>query len=53
MDMFKQEKNTVKISIGEEFLDIFFETTKGFKKLDEVNDAEEIIKTKKMNLKYG
>ena len=53
MERFKQENSTVKSSIGENFLDIFIETTKEFKKLDEVYDAEEIIKTKKMHFKHG
>ena len=47
MERFKQQKIIVKSLIGENFLDIFIETTKEFKKLDEVDDAEEIINTKK------
>ena len=39
----------MKSLIGENFLDGFFETAKEFKKLDEVDDAEEIIKTKKIS----
>ena len=42
----KQEKSTVKSSIGENFLDSFVKTTKEFKKFDEVNDADKIINMK-------
>ena len=51
--MFKQEDIIVKSLTGENFLDSFVETTKEFKKLDEVNDSEDITKTKKMHLKHG
>ena len=44
MDSFKQENIIVKTYIVENLLGYFVETTKGFKKLDEENDAEEIIK---------
>ena len=37
----------MKISIGANFWGSFVKTTKTFKKHDEVNDAEEIIKMKK------
>ena len=37
----------MKSLIGEKFLDSFVETTREFRKLDEVDDAEEIIKMKK------
>ena len=47
MDSFKQENIIVKTYIVENLLGYFVETTKGFKKLDEENDAEEIIKMKK------
>ena len=46
-ERFKQEKSIVKISIRENVLGNFVESTKEFKKLDEVNDTEERIKTKK------
>ena len=36
----------MKSSIGENFLDSFVKTTRSFNKLDEVDDAYEIIKTK-------
>ena len=42
----------VKISIGEDNLDSFVGTTEEFKKLDKVDDAEEIIKMKKKNFKH-
>ena len=47
MDSFKQENIILKTYIVENLLGYFVETTKGFKKLDEENDAEEIIKMKK------
>ena len=53
MERFKQEKITVKISIGENVLDSFVDTTKEFKKLDEVEDADEINNMKKMHLNHG
>ena len=37
----------MKISIGENVLDSFVDTTKEFKKLDEVEDADEINNMKK------
>ena len=43
----------MKFLIGENVLGSFFETTKKFKKLDEVNDAKERNKMKKIHLKYG
>ena len=45
MERFKKDKTIVTISIGE--TNCFVETTKEFKKLDEVNYAEERIKMKK------
>ena len=39
----KQENSILKSSTGEEFLGNFVKTTKEFKKLDEVNDTDEII----------
>ena len=47
MERFKQENSIVKSSMGENILGSFFKTTKEFKKLDEVDDAYEIIKMKK------
>ena len=47
MERFKQEKITVKILIREICLDSFVNTTKEFKKLDELENADEIINTKK------
>ena len=47
MEMFEQEQSIAKISIGENSLDGFVETTKEFKKPNEVDDAVEIIKIKK------
>ena len=44
---FKEQKSIIKISIGEKVLVSFVETKKEFKKLNEVNDAEERIKTEK------
>ena len=41
----------MKRSIRKTFFDIFVKTTEEFKKLDEVNAAEEIIKMKKIHLK--
>ena len=43
----------MKISIGENLLGSFFETTKKFNKIDEVNNAEEIIRTRIVYLKHG
>ena len=47
MGRFKQEMIIVKSSIGQNVLDSSVKTTKKFKKLDEVDDSEEIIKMKK------
>ena len=47
MERFKQEKITVKISIGENILYSFIKKTTEFKKLDEVGDADEINHMKK------
>ena len=47
MERFKQENSIAKISIGENVLDGFVETTKEFKKLDEVDDSDKIINMKK------
>ena len=47
MEKFKQDL------IGENVLNLFLKTTKIFKKLDEVSDAEEILKMKKMHLNHG
>ena len=47
MKRFKKEKIIVKSSIGENLLGSFFKTKKGFKKLDEVNNAEGKFKMKK------
>ena len=44
---FKQENSIVKSSIGEKNLDSFVETIKEFKKLDKVEDLDEIINMKK------
>ena len=44
---FKQQKSIIKSQIGEYFLDGIVKKTKKFKKLDEVDDAEEIIEMKK------
>ena len=52
MERFKQEKIIVKSLIGENFLDGFVKTNRQFKKLDEMNDAEEGIEMKKMSLKH-
>ena len=38
----------MKSFIGENFLKSFFKTTKSLKKLDEVNNSEEILKRKKI-----
>ena len=46
-ERFEQEKSTMKGSSGENILDSFVKTTKEFKKYDDVNDAQEIPKTKK------
>ena len=43
----KQENRILKSSTGEDFLGNFVKTTKEFKKLDEVNDTDEIIEMKK------
>ena len=51
MESFTQEKSIKKISIGENVLGCFVNTTKQCNKLDEVEDADEIINTKKNNLK--
>ena len=47
MEKFKQEKSIIKSSIGENIWDSFVKTTKEFKKLDEVEDSDEIISMKK------
>ena len=47
MEGFKQESSILKSLIGEKYLGVFFKRTREFRKLDEVDDAEETIKTKK------
>ena len=47
MGLNKGRKSTVKRSIEEIVSDIFVKTTKEFRKLDEMDYEEEIIKTKK------
>ena len=46
-EKFKQEKSTVKKSIGEAVLDSSVETTKEFEKLDEVGNVYKISNIKK------
>ena len=47
MEKFKQENSIIKSSIEENIWDSFVKTTKEFKKLDEVEDSDEIISMKK------
>ena len=49
----KQENRTVKLLIWGNVLDSFVKTTKEFKKLNEVSDAEERIKMNKLHLNHG
>ena len=53
MESFKQDNSIMKISIGEHFLDIFVKTTKEFKRIYKVNDAQKRIKQRKIHVKYG
>ena len=47
MESYKQMKSTMKFLIGGNYLGCCVETTKEFKKVDNVGDVEEIIKMKK------
>ena len=47
MERFKQEKSIVKSFIGEKKWGDFVKTTKEFRKLDDLYDADEIIKMNK------